>query len=342
MKKSLCLVLVLLVLALLLPGCALGENRYSTTIWGAFNTTVTFLAYTPDEGSFQAAATFVQEEMLRYHRIFDQYHTYDGVNNLCQVNALAGQGAVPAEPELIELLERVGTWRETYSDRTNPAMGAVLELWHQAREMGTYVPAQEDLEAAAGHCSWDCLVLDREAGTIAFTDPEMSLDLGAVAKGWAAGQVAQALQEKGYSSFILNAGGNVICADAPLDGRSQWTVGVEDIDGVSVKCRIGLKNAAIVTSGDYQRYYELDGVRYHHLIDPDTLQPGAFLHAVNVVCEDSGLGDFLSTALFLMPVEEGKALVESIPGVEAQWILLDESVVRTEGFQELVEKVPQP
>lgn len=93
-----------------------------------------------------------------------------------------------------------------------------------------------------------------------------------------------------------------------------------------------MKYCSIVTSGDYQRYYEVDGKRYHHLIDPDTLQPGAYMHSVTVLCEDSALGDFLSTALFLTAYEEGRALVEATDGLEACWNLLDGTRYMTDGF----------
>ena len=136
---------------------------------------------------------------------------------------------------------------------------------------------------------------------------------------------------------MLNAGGNVVCGGKPLDGRDFWVVGVEDLDGVSTRETLGATDLSVVTSGDYQRYYTVDGVNYHHLIDPETLYPAAHMHAVTILHPDSALGDFLSTTAFLLPYEESRALIESIPGAEAMWTLMDGSEEMTDGFRDFVE-----
>ena len=151
--------------------------------------------------------------------------------------------------------------------------------------------------------------------------------------------MADKLHDAGLDSFILNAGGNVICGDAPRDGRSQWTVAVEDVDGVSTRLKLGLKNLSIVTSGDYQRYFEVDGQRYHHLIDPETLHPASYMRSVSIIHPDSGLADFLSTAAFLLPYEQSRALIEAVPEAEATWLLADGSEYCTDGFQKLMDLV---
>ena len=215
-------------------------------------------------------------------------------------------------------------------------MGAVLELWHDAREEGVSLPDEAALREAAEHMDYDQVVLDEEAGTVYFEDPALSLDVGAVAKGYAAQRTAETLRENGLDSFLLNAGGNVVCGGKPLDGRDFWVVGVEDLDGVSTRETLGAVNLSIVTSGDYQRYYTVDGVNYHHLIDPETLYPAAHMHAVTILHPDSALGDFLSTTAFLLPYEESRALIESIPDAQAMWTLMDGTEEMTDGFGELI------
>ena len=335
-------ILACMLIAVLLPtaSCAAvgaeSYQKYRYTFFGCFDTVVIFTAYTRDQEEFQTYAGLVESEMLRYHRIFDKYNAYEGVNNLYLVNQSAGKAPVAAEPELMDLLVTVRGWRERYGGALNPAMGAVLELWHDAREEGVSLPDEAALREAAEHMDYDQVVLDEEAGTVYFEDPALSLDVGAVAKGYAAQRTAETLRENGLDSFLLNAGGNVVCGGKPLDGRDFWVVGVEDLDGVSTRETLGAVNLSIVTSGDYQRYYTVDSVNYHHLIDPETLYPAAHMHAVTILHPDSALGDFLSTTAFLLPYEESRALIESIPDAQAMWTLMDGTEEMTDGFGELI------
>lgn len=331
---------MLIAVLLLTASCAAvgaeSYQKYRYTFFGCFDTVVIFTAYTRDQAEFQTYAGLVESEMLRYHRIFDKYNAYEGVNNLYLVNQNAGKAPVAAEPELMDLLVTVRGWRERYGGALNPAMGAVLELWHDAREEGVSLPDEAALREAAEHMDYDQVVLDEEAGTVYFEDPALSLDVGAVAKGYAAQRTAETLRENGLDSFLLNAGGNVVCGGKPLDGRDFWVVGVEDLDGVSTRETLGAVNLSIVTSGDYQRYYTVDSVNYHHLIDPETLYPAAHMHAVTILHPDSALGDFLSTTAFLLPYEESRALIDSIPDAQAMWTLMDGTEEMTDGFGELI------
>ena len=330
---------LLLSLMMLVSGCAHAEDayqKYTHRFFGTFDTIITITAYTTDEETFQKYASLAEDEMMRYHMIFDQYYAYEGVNNLHYVNQNASVQPVAAEKELIDLLLKVREWQTLYGLQANPAMGSVLRLWHDARTIGGYLPEEDELKAAAEHTDYADVIIDEANSTIFFNDPQLRLDLGAVAKGYAAQLLADTLVQEGLTSFVLNAGGNVVCGPAPLDGRTEWSVAIEDLDGLSTKLIIGTVNTSIVTSGDYQRYYEVDGERYHHLIDPETLFPATHMRAVTIVHPDSGLADFLSTTAFLLPYEKSVELVASIPEAEALWTLNDGSEYCTDGFQKLV------
>lgn len=331
------LIAVLLLTASCAAGGAESYQKYRYTFFGCFDTVIIFTAYAADQTEFETYAKLVEAEMTRYHQIFDKYNAYEGVDNLYAVNQGAAEAPAAAEPELIDLLLTVREWREAYGGALNPAMGAVLDLWHDAREDGTALPDEAALKQAAEHMNYDQVIVDEEAGTVYFEDPGISLDVGAVAKGYAAELTSETLRESGLDSFLLNAGGNVVCGGRPLDGRDFWVVGVEDLDGVSTRETLGATDLSVVTSGDYQRYYTVDGVNYHHLIDPETLYPAAHMHAVTILHPDSALGDFLSTTAFLLPYEESRALIESIPGAEAMWTLMDGSEEMTDGFRDFVE-----
>jgi thiamine biosynthesis lipoprotein len=192
----------------------------------------------------------------------------------------------------------------------------------------------EKLQEAAEHTSIEHLVIDEENSTVTLTDPKMKLDVGAIAKGYAVEMVARSLEEKGITGYVLNVGGNVRTVGTKADG-SPWTAGVEnpaEDEDAPYLAYLALDSRSLVTSGSYQRYYVVDGKRYHHIIDPATLMPSEGFVSVSIVCPSSAQGDALSTALFCMTVEEGQALIESLPDTEAMWVLADGTKITTSGF----------
>ncbi len=135
--------------------------------------------------------------------------------------------------------------------------------------------------------------------------------------------------------MALNAGGNIITIGLKPDG-SNWVTGITNPDKTSdnsIICKVEMGQTALVTSGDYERYFICDGVRYHHIIDPETLVPADYFASVSIFTEDSGLADALSTALFCMSYEEGLALVTDIGGIDVLWISSDGTVKCTEGIR---------
>lgn len=329
MKRLLWLIGVLL----LLSGCGTGMQRYEATYWDVFDTVTTVTGYAAGQAEFDAAAREIHDALLEYHRLYNIYESYDGLRNLKTVNDQAGIGPVPVDERILSLLQFAQTaWTETGS-RVNAAMGSVLALWHDAREQALEDPDRAALpdrsaleEAAALHTDLSALELDLEAGTAFLTDPDMALDVGALAKGYAVEQVAAAAPDH----FLISVGGNV-CATGPKPDGTPWTVAVENPDGGDFLKLLYAEDRSVVTSGDYQRYFELDGVRYHHIIDPDTLEPAAYWRSVTVVAESSAAADCLSTALFTLPQAEGQQLLDQW-GAEALWIGMDGAQVMSPGF----------
>lgn len=328
MKRLLWLVGALLVLS----GCGTGMQRYEATYWDVFDTVTTVSGYAAVQAEFDAAAREIHDALLEYHRLYNIYESYDGLRNLKTVNDQAGIGPVPVDERILSLLQFAQTaWTET-GGRVNAAMGSVLALWHDAREQAledpdrAALPDRSALEEAALHTDLSALELDLEAGTAFLTDPDMALDVGALAKGYAVEQVAAAAPDH----FLISVGGNV-CATGPKPDGTPWTVAVENPDGGDFLKLLYAEDRSVVTSGDYQRYFELDGARYHHIIDPDTLEPAAYWRSVTVVAESSAAADCLSTALFTLPQAEGQRLLDQW-GAEALWIGRDGAQVMSPGF----------
>ena len=335
--------LALLLVALCLPAGAV-MNKYSTMYLDSFDTVITLIGYAESEETFNEQADQVHEMFLYMHKLFDTYNSYEdeGIVSIFTLNERAAQEPVAVDPILFSLLTFCKANYALCHEQVNVAMGSVLSIWHEYREAGladpehAQLPPMEALEAARGHMNIDDLVLDEENMTVYFADPQLRLDVGAVAKGYATELISQMLLAGPMPSFIISAGGNVRTGISPQDGRKAWGVGIQDPDGsvfglsdyVEV---LYIHDISVVTSGDYQRYYEVDGQRYHHLIDPETLMPDTDFRSVSIITEDSGYADMLSTAAFLMPYEESRAFIESLDGVDAIWLFPDGSMQMTDG-----------
>ncbi len=332
------LIAAALCVLLLLSGCAKEptNKQYTATFLDVFDTVTTITGLAESEEAFQTAVDAIHQELLKYHQLFDIYNDYEGFNNLKTVNDGAGQEPVTVDEAILDLLEDCKDYYDLTGGMVNVAMGSVLALWHDAREnannapQNAALPAESALQAAALHTDIENVRIDREKSTVYLVDREMRLDVGAVAKGWAAQRVA----ENAPTGLLISVGGNV-CATGPKAQDTPWVVGVNDPDGGEYLHTLYIETGSVVTSGDYQRYFVVEGKCYHHIIHPQTLQPGGEFRSVTVVGPDSGLADALSTALFLLSYEDGKALAEK-NGVQAMWVTADGEKLYTDGFYQLI------
>lgn len=316
----------------LLSGCSRsGPERKKYTYYDAFDTVISLTVYDDD------FSPEVFEERLAYlDGVFDAYEPHEGIAGVYALNHAGGEWLEVA-PELYALLEACQENYARFDRRVNILMGNLTGLWRRYREAGVAIPDARELAAAAAHTDPTGLELDGE-GRARMTDPQSTLDVGAVAKGYAVELLAQML-EQDLSSFLIDAGGNVRAGGKPLDGRESWTVGVQDpSDASRYVCKLALSNMSAVTSGGYQRCYEVDGVRYHHLIDPDTYMPANYVLQVTILTEDSLLADYLSTEAFLLPYERSRARIDALEGVEAIWVQYDGTVEMTDGARAMTVK----
>ena len=296
---------------------------------------------------FDDRSAAVSSILEHYHQLFDIYHAYSGVTNLYSLNEAAGGEALAVEPELIEFLLYARDMYDRTGGQMNVMLGAVLRPWHECREAAAEAPAsaripsEEELRAAAEHTDIALLEIDEAAGTVRIADPQASIDVGALGKGYATEMAARYLEEQGAAGYVLNIGGNIrIVGDRP-DG-SGWRTGVrdpQDPDG-NYALYIRIADTACVSSGVYERYFVAGGQRYHHIIDPDTLYPASYYAALTVLTKDSGLADALSTALFCMDFEESLSLAESLEGVEVCWLFPDGEQRYSSGFEAFIEQEP--
>ncbi|MBM6966194.1 FAD:protein FMN transferase [Massilimicrobiota timonensis] len=360
--KKLVLSLLSLSMMMIMTGCSKKYELMSHYITGPFDTITTYMSYVSSEDEFNEQCDYIEEQLNYYDQLFDKYNTYNGMNNLKTINDNAGKKAIEVDQPLIDLLNLSIERNRKISSKVNIAFGSVINIWHDYREeaeshdgVGT-VPSDEELENANQHTSIDSIEIDEKKKTVYINDALASIDVGATAKGYAIELIKDGLIEMGVDNFLLSGGGNVAshgqrkiqkegefylddCADkfcvgieSPQDGNYAASADDPDSENEAV---LVVQGESIVTSGDYQRFYQdVNGVRYHHLIDPETLYPAVHFRSVSIITEDSGLADFLSSAVFLMEYEEGLKLVNSLDGVEAIWLLEDGKIKMSDGLKD--------
>lgn len=361
LKKGILGLLVLSMLSLTV-GCQKKYELMSHNFMGPFDTITTYMSYANNEDDFNEQCDYIDEQLNYYDHLFDKYSTYDGMNNLKTINDNAGKEAVEVDQPLIDLLNVSIERYQTISSKVNIAFGNVISIWHDYREeaeanggVGT-IPSDAALEKANQHTNIQSIQIDEQKKTVYIDDALVSIDVGATAKGYAIELIKDGLIEKGVDNFLLSGGGNVAshgerkivkegdfyldeCAnkfcvgiESPQDGNYSASADDPDSENEAV---LVVQGESIVTSGDYQRFYQdINGVKYHHLIDPDTLYPAVHFRSVSIITEDSGLADFLSSAVFLMEYEEGLELIHSLDGVEAIWLLEDGKIKMSDGLKD--------
>ena len=350
MKKQQLVSIVLLVCILFaflsFTSCTKPKQKFVTHSLDYFDTATTITGYESDQEKFDQVSGEILSLLGEYHRLFTIYHRFDGIENLCTINELENgvHRTVTVDQRIIDMLLYAKEMYQQTGGKLNVAMGSVLSIWHDYRTAGmdepwaAELPPMEKLVEASEHTDINHLIIDRENSTVFISDPKMKLDVGAIAKGYAVEMVARSLEERGISGYVINVGGNVRTIGMK-PGSEKWVAGIENPNTNSDEAYVyylQLAGESIVTSGSYQRYYTVGDKNYHHIIDPQTLMPAEGYLSVSIVCQNSGLGDALSTALFCMPLEEGMALVESLPDVEALWIMFDETRYRSSGFDQYI------
>ncbi len=329
MKK----ILYLIFLMSFLCGCS--SQKYNFTYVDVFDTYSTLTIYSSNYKDSKTISDDLHTELLKLNKLFDIYNNYKDLNNLKTVNDNAGLQPVKVDKNIIELL-KAGKDAYYITDGTvNIAMGSVLEIWHNYRENalnnGIFkIPSLNELQEANKHTDINSIIIDEKESTVYIKDKYTSIDVGAIAKGYSADFAANYLKNKGITAALLNLGGNVICIND--NKKENWKIGItspekpdEYIDKISIS------NQSAVSSGNYQRYYEYNGKRYHHIIDGTTLYPSISNKGVTVISDNSLKGDIFSTALFILPYEDGAELADK-NNIQAIWITSDGNKYKTSQF----------
>lgn len=327
MKKVVC-VLIILTIVFNMSSCSLERYfLYKKDYPLLFDTYVSFLCYAKSQSEFDKYCDIAEENMEKYNKLFDIYNDYEGINNIKTINDNSGIKAIKVDKEIIELLEYGKRFYSETEGGVNIAFGSVLKIWHRYREEGKEIPKTEELEEASKHTDINAIEINKEKSEVFVNDSETSIDVGCCAKGYAVEKTAEALKNAGAKDFLINAGGN-ICAVGKNGNKKGWKIGIEfpKKDSMEIVKTLDIEDKSAVTSGDYQRYYEVDGKRYHHIIDTNTLFPSNICRSATIIGENSAICDMLSTAVFVLPIEKSRILIKKY-NVEAVWIMEDGEII---------------
>ncbi|PTQ83930.1 thiamine biosynthesis lipoprotein [Trichococcus patagoniensis] len=327
----------LVLFSLLFAGCgnaavdeetAVRKEPYEKTEF-LMGTYVTVRVY--DEGK-----EFVLEEAFdRVEDLADKITVNEPGSEVDAVNAAAGVEAIQLSEDVYPLVRSAWDYSEASDGNFDLAIGPITELWHIGFE-DARKPEQSEIDAALTLVDYERVVLDDSAQTVQLADAGMLLDLGAIAKGYITDQVKQLLVEEGVTTAIIDLGGNVyVLGGSPLREGESWNVGIQDplaARGETIG-KTKQKDRSIVTSGIYERYIEVDGVSYHHLMDPETGYPfDNDIAGVSIISDKSIDGDALSTLVFGLGMEAGLAYVNEREDIEAVFVTKDKNVYVSDGL----------
>lgn len=320
-KKKILLFLFLCIFSLLNFSCASAGTPYQEDFF-AMDTYMTVKVYGKNA---ERAADACISEIRRLDSLLDKN---EETSEIYRLNHAQGE-AVELQPEVLELLRLSLLYAQQTDGRFDPTVEPVSGLWNIHAGTG-HVPLESELSSALKKVGYDKLVVTE---TTAQLLDEAQIDLGGIAKGYAADRAIEILREYGIERAVISLGGNVYVL-GQRDRANPWKVGIQDPDDkTKTHGTLAVSDCSIVTSGDYERYFEQDGVRYHHIFDPSTGLPGnTGVRSVTVVCKSSTKADAYSTALFLMGPEQGMEFYRAQGGFEAVFLLADGTTLCTDGI----------
>lgn len=296
--------------ALCLPAAA----EWASTEAAIMGTSVRAELWHDDPAQGEAALRAVLAEM---HRVDARMSTWKDDSEISRINREAGKGPVAIDDEFVELLSRALEFSRLTDGAFDITYSSVGRLYDYRKGLK---PSDSEREAALGDVDYRHVLLDEAARTVHFARPGTHIDLGGIAKGYAVERAVTILRGLGVRHAIVTAGG-----DSRILGDRRgrpWTVGIRDPrDRTGLVTRIPLQDEAISTSGDYERFFESGGTRYHHILTPATGTSPSELRSVSVIGADATATDALSTGVFVLGRDAGLALIESLDAYEA--VLID-------------------
>jgi thiamine biosynthesis lipoprotein len=286
----------------------------------SMGTAYAVVAYGPDAATVSRAAEAALDEVDRIDRLMSHYRPESPLSRL---NREAGDGPVRVERELFEFVAECLRYSRESDGAFDVTVGPLMKAWGFFRGEGR-LPAQGELDAVRGRIGYRHVILDRAAGTIRFGRPGMELDLGGIAKGYAVDRAVAVLRDRGIEAALVSAGGSTVYGLGAPPGSEAWEVTVQDpVRASRAAFSVALADRALSVSGSYEKSFEVDGVRYAHIMDPRTARPVARILSVAVITRTGTAGDALDNVLFVQGVDRGRRHLQRHAGRDTEaWYFL--------------------
>lgn len=321
------ILIVLGVLFILKKVTAIKYKEYTKTL-NYMDTVIDIKLYSTNEEEANTIINEIEKIYKYYHELTDRYNAYDGINNVYTINHTNDMTLLEINQDLYNILDYSINWYYKSNGLFNVNIGNLTDLWKVYRDNQTGIPTNDELYRLSGLDIKNVVLYDDYkilAGNV-------NLDLGGIAKGYATEVVHHYLKSIGFERYLINAGGTVLAGVNSED--SKYKVGIQDPNNASeVFTTLKISNAIVTSSGGYERFYEFNGQKYHHILNPNTKMPTNYMKSVSVITDDAMLGDALSTTLFLMSVEDGQKFIEQFDNVEAIWYTNDDQIVKSSNFK---------
>ena len=296
----------------------------------AMGSTLRVAVWTADPDRAMRAIDDVFAEFDRLDRLMSVWQPGSDVQRL---NAAAGHGAVPVSADTVAVLQAAAEASHLTQGKFDITFGALADVWKFDHDQDNRVPSAAEIAARLPFVDYTAVRVDATARTAEILRAGVRVHLGGIGKGYAVDRASALLRAAGFADFLIQAGGDLYAAGRR--GDRVWRVGLQDPRGPAdaTFASIALSDETFSTSGDYERFFIENGVRYHHLLDPDLGQPARLCRSVTLLSRRALTADWASTGVFILGPDAGMALVEALPDVEAVIVTADNEVRVSSGLK---------
>ncbi len=292
------------------------QTCHKTTLLMGSRFDITVVAENKEEGN-----AFIDTAIAEITRIEKLISSWDSASQTSEINRYAGISAVKVDKELFELISRAIAISEITDGAFDISYASMDRIWKFDGSMTT-MPSPEEVQKSLGKVGFENIILDTQNQTVFLAEKGMKISFGAIGKGYAADKAKQLLMDKGVSAGIINASGDMNTWGKQANGK-EWTVAITNpMNKNNAFAILPLKQGAVVTSGDYEKFVEFNGIRYAHIINPKTGYPATGIISVTVFAPSAELADALATSVFVLGRDVGLDRINQLPNVEC--IIIDD------------------